>query len=117
MSQLAPQQLVIYTGAIDRYFDYRFGRLGWRTLDFERELLPVDEFQGTSVINYADLEVPYTRIHEFKHLHPERRYQPNRTLIAREFSRFAGPDDEPYYPIATTEDKSKLAEYNRWPRR
>jgi UDP-galactopyranose mutase len=115
-SQVSPRQLVIYTGPIDRYFDYRFGRLGWRTLDFEREVVPVDDYQGTSVINYADAEVPYTRIHEFKHLHPERSYQPGRTLIAREFSRFAGPDDEPYYPIATAGDKSKLAEYKEMTR-
>ena len=110
-SQVSPRQLVIYTGPIDGYFDYKFGRLGWRTLEFEREVVPVDDFQGTSVINYADPEVPYTRIHEFKHLHPERRYEPGRTLIAREFSRFAGRHDEPYYPIARTEDKSKLTEY------
>jgi UDP-galactopyranose mutase len=109
--QVSQQQLVIYTGAIDRFFEYQCGRLGWRTLDFEREVLPTDDFQGTSVMNYADIEVAFTRIHEFKHLHPERRYEPGRTLIAREFSRFAGPSDDPYYPIATSEDKKRFTAY------
>ena len=109
--QVSPEQLVIYTGAIDRFFEYRCGRLGWRTLDFEREVMPTDDFQGTAVMNYADIEVPFTRIHEFKHLHPERRYNSGRTLIAKEFSRYAGPNDEPYYPIGTLEDKMRIAAY------
>lgn len=62
-------------------------------------------------MNYADLSVPYTRIHEFKHFHPERNYDPSRTVIFREFSRTARPGDVPYYPINTAEDKSKLALY------
>ena len=111
--QVSSQQLVIYTGAIDRFFEFQCGRLGWRTLDFEREVIPTDDFQGNSVINYSDIEVPFTRIHEFKHLHPERRYEPGRTLIAREFSRFAGRHDEPYYPIATPEDRKRFAAYKK----
>ena len=107
----SPRQMVVYTGAIDRFFEYRCGRLGWRTLRFEREVVPTDDFQGTSVMNYADIDIPFTRIHEFKHLHPERRYEPSQTLIAREYSRFAGPNDEPYYPIATSEDKKRFAAY------
>lgn len=109
--RVSPKQLVVYTGAIDRYFDYRCGRLGWRTVDFQLEVMPTDDFQGTSVMNYADFEVPFTRIHEFKHLHPERRYEPGRTLVAREFSRFAAPNDEPYYPIATSENKKIFSAY------
>jgi len=77
---------VIYSGAIDRYFDYRLGELGWRTLDFQKEVLPVDDFQGASVVNYADEDVPYTRIHEFKHLHPERKNAAGKTVIYREYS-------------------------------
>ena len=111
VDHVSPRQMVVYTGAIDRFFEYRCGRLGWRTLRFEREVVPTDDFQGTSVMNYADIEIPFTRIHEFKHLHPERRYQPRQTLIAREFSRFASPNDEPYYPIATSEDKNRFAAY------
>ncbi len=103
---LSPRQLVIYTGPSDRYFDYKAGELGWRTLDFEKQVVPVDDFQGTSVVNYADEDVPYTRIHEFKHLHPERRYQPGKTVLYREHSRFATRADEPYYPINTARDRS-----------
>ncbi|WP_434970070.1 UDP-galactopyranose mutase [Microbacterium sp. bgisy207] len=104
---------VVYTGPIDRYFDYAAGQLSWRTLDFEEEVLDVQDFQGTPVMNYADADVPYTRIHEFKHFHPERadRYPTDRTVIMREFSRFAARDDEPYYPVNTSEDRAGLLAY------
>ncbi|NUT53105.1 MAG: UDP-galactopyranose mutase [Saccharothrix sp.] len=102
---------VVYTGPLDRYFDYSEGWLGWRTLDFEQEVLPVGDFQGTPVMNYNDAEVPYTRIHEFRHFHPEREYPSDKTVIVREFSRSAEKDDEPYYPINTAEDRAKLERY------
>jgi UDP-galactopyranose mutase len=111
--RLSPGQLVVYTGPIDRYFDYRAGQLGWRTLDFEKQVVPVDDFQGAPVINYADEDVPYTRVHEFKHLHPERAYRPGKTVIYREYSRFAARGDEPYYPINTERDGKILAAYNQ----
>src|SRR4029453_16519415 len=60
---------------------------------------------------YADLEVPYTRVHEFRHFHPEREYPSDRTVIMREFSRFARRDDEPYYPVNTAEDRERLRRY------
>jgi len=102
---------VVYTGPVDRYFDSSAGHLSWRTLDFEREVLPVGDFQGTSVMNYADADVPYTRIHEFRHFHPEREYPGDRTIIMREFSRFAEQGDEPYYPVNTPEDRAALLAY------
>ena len=102
---------VVYTGPIDKYFEHRAGRLGWRTLDFNRETLPVGDFQGTSVMNYADADVAYTRIIEFKHLHPERDYTADRTVIVREYSRFAEGEDEPYYPVNTTVDREMLKTY------
>jgi UDP-galactopyranose mutase len=103
---------VIYTGAIDRYFDYAEGALSWRTLDFEQEVVPAGDFQGTSVMNYADATVPYTRIHEFRHFHPERDYYPSdKTVIMREFSRFANREDEPYYPVNTPQDRARLLAY------
>jgi UDP-galactopyranose mutase len=102
---------VVYTGPLDRYFGYREGPLGWRTLDFEREVLATGDFQGTPVMNYADEDVPYTRIHEFRHFHPERDHPPDRTVIVREYSRFAEPGDEPYYPIDTAADRVRLARY------
>jgi UDP-galactopyranose mutase len=102
---------VVYTGPVDRYFDYAEGELGWRTLDFEQEVLPTGDYQGTSVMNYAGPDVPYTRIHEFRHFHPERDYPADKTVIMREFSRFAGRDDEPYYPVNTPEDRERLLKY------
>jgi len=110
-NQISPNQIVIYTGPIDRYFAYKYGELTWRTLDFELNVEEVNDFQGNSVINYADLDVPYTRIHEFKHLHPERNYQTSNTLIMKEFSRFASKDDEPYYPVNSAADREKLSKY------
>ncbi len=104
-------QLVIYSGPIDRFFGYKHGPLSWRTLDFEWESIETDDFQGTAVVNYSDLDVPFTRIHEFKHLHPERTHQPGKTVIAREYSRFAVGDDDPYYPVNTEEDRIKLDGY------
>jgi UDP-galactopyranose mutase len=101
----------VFTGPIDRYFDYQAGELGWRTLDFETEVLPIGDFQGTSVMNYADEDVPFTRIHEFRHFHPERSYPEDKTVVVREFSRFAESGDEPYYPINTPEDRAKLERY------
>jgi UDP-galactopyranose mutase len=103
----------IYTGPLDRYFDFSEGALSWRTLDFEQEVVPTGDFQGAPVINYNDEDVPYTRILEFKHFHPERvkTHLPGKTVIVHEYSRFAEDDDEPYYPINTAEDREKLLKY------
>lgn len=114
--------LTIYTGPIDRFYDYQFGELKWRSLDLEKEVLDVDDFQGCPVMNYADLEPKYTRIHEFKHFHPERRqdpdyantaYAPNsgKTVIVREYSKTWQQGDEPYYPVNTAADRAVLAQY------
>lgn len=102
---------VVYTGPVDRYFDYAEGDLSWRTIDLEEEVLPIEDFQGTSVMNYPDENVPYTRIHEFRHFHPERDYTKDATVIMREYSRFAEKGDEPYYPVNTSEDRDKLLAY------
>jgi len=103
---------VVYTGALDAYFGYAAGDLGWRTLDFELEVLATGDFQGTPVMNYADADVPFTRIHEFRHFHPERDWYPgDKTVIMREFSRSARRGDEPYYPINTAADRERLLAY------
>ena len=108
----SPEAPVVYTGPLDRYFDYAEGRLGWRTLDFEQEVLETGDFQGTPVMNYNDADVPYTRIHEFRHFHPERaEYPDDKTVIVKEYSRFAEDDDEVYYPINTPEDREMLKRY------
>ncbi len=103
---------VVYTGPVDAYFGNAEGRLSWRTVDLVPEVLPVGDFQGTSVMNYNDEDVPFTRIHEFRHFHPERDWYPSdKTVIVREYSRFAEHDDEPYYPINTADDRAKLLRY------
>ncbi|MBP2413725.1 UDP-galactopyranose mutase [Arthrobacter stackebrandtii] len=102
---------VIYTGPVDRYFDYAEGDLSWRTIDLEQEVLPIEDFQGCAVMNYPDEAQKYTRIHEFRHFHPERSYTKDATVIMREFSRFAEKGDEPYYPVNTSDDRSKLLAY------
>jgi UDP-galactopyranose mutase len=108
----------VYTGPLDRYFDNSEGALSWRTLDFEQEVLTdTGDFQGTPVMNYNDQDVPFTRIHEFRHFHPERDYPKDKTVIVREFSRFAEPGDEPYYPVGTPEDRAKLTRYRELARK
>jgi UDP-galactopyranose mutase len=102
---------IVFTGPVDEYFDKSEGELSWRTLDFEREVLDTGDFQGTSVMNYPDPDVSHTRIHEFRHFHPERDYPSDRTVIMREYSRFADKGDEPYYPVNTDEDRVKLLKY------
>lgn len=100
---------VLYTGPIDRFFDYQHGHLNWRSVRFETEVVPVCDYQGTSVMNFADEVVPYTRIHEPKHLHRERKSDPSRTVIVREYSHI--DNDEPYYPVNFKEDRDILEQY------
>lgn len=102
---------IVYTGPLDRYFDYSLGKLKWRTIDLVTEHPKTGDFQGTSVMNYADPDVPYTRIIEPRHFHPERDYPTDRTVIMKEYSRFAGPDDEPYYPVNANDDRERLVSY------
>ncbi|MFW0154432.1 UDP-galactopyranose mutase [Rothia sp. P6271] len=110
-SKVLGQIPVVYTGPVDRYFDYAEGDLSWRTIDLEEEVLEMEDFQGCAVMNYSDEDVPYTRIHEFRHFHPERDYTKDATVIMREFSRFAEKGDEPYYPVNTDNDRQKLLAY------
>jgi UDP-galactopyranose mutase len=111
--QFKGQVPIVYTGPVDEYFGNSEGRLSWRTVDLEASVEDVDDFQGTGVVNYNDQEVPFTRIIEFKHFHPERvkTYLPGKTVIVHEYSRFAEEGDEPYYPINTAEDREKLLKY------
>ena len=104
-------QLVVYTGPIDRYYQYQFGRLAWRTLDFEYRVESVNDAQGCTQINYPDIDVPWTREIEHKHFHPERKTAPNKTIIGREFSRSATDTDTPYYPVNTEVDQTMFGQY------
>jgi UDP-galactopyranose mutase len=108
---------VIYTGPVDEYFGNSEGRLSWRTVDLQPEVKQVDDFQGCPVMNYNDEDVAFTRIHEFKHFHPERTYLPGKTVIVHEYSRFAEEGDEPYYPINTADDRAKLLKYRELARK
>ncbi|WP_108860599.1 UDP-galactopyranose mutase [Ruegeria sp. Alg231-54] len=99
---------VFYSGPLDGYFDYELGRLGYRTLDFERFTYDGD-YQGCAVMNYGEEEVPYTRITEHKHFAPWETH--DGSVCYREFSRAAGPDDIPYYPIRQVKEKTLLSEY------
>ena len=101
---------VVYTGAIDDFFHYQHGRLNWRTLDFETETLEIEDFQGAAVINYAEEEFKFTRIHEYKHLHPERENDSG-TVISKEYSRFCSQNDEPFYPTNLKSDRNVLNLY------
>jgi len=100
---------VVYTGPIDEYFGFAHGRLQWRSVRLETELLSEEDFQGTSVMNYADSGVPFTRIHELKHLHLEKKHTAGKTVIMREFSLI--DNNHPYYPVNGEDDRVLLAKY------
>ena len=99
---------VVWTGPIDAFFGFEFGRLGYRTLDFEPEVCDGD-YQGHPVVNYCDVDVPYTRITEHKHFAPWEDH--SRTIVYREFSRLCGESDTPYYPIRLVKEKEQLLNY------
>ena len=107
---LKPDACLVYSGAIDQFFDYRYGKLSWRTLRFEQETIETTDYQGNSVINYPDPEFPYTRIHEPRHLHPEKDYPRNKTIIFREYS-LADQGNNPYYPIDSAANQRLLNRY------
>lgn len=99
---------VIYTGMIDRFYDYKLGVLEYRSVRFETEELETDNFQGNAVVNYTDREVPYTRIIEHKHF--EFGKQPV-TIISREYSSEWTKGDEPYYPVNDDKNGALYARY------
>ncbi len=99
----------IYSGPIDKYFDCKFGPLEWRGVSFIKEVKGVEDFQGTSVMNYADIDVKYTRIHEYRHLHPEREYAKDKTLIFYETSKI--DNEDPYYTVNTKRNNDLASKY------
>ena len=99
---------VFYSGPLDGYFGYELGRLGYRTLDFER-FTHNGDYQGCAVMNYGEEAVPYTRITEHKHFSPWESHEGS--TLYREFSRACTPDDIPYYPIRLVDEKAMLADY------
>ena len=112
-SEIPSDAKVIYTGMPDQLFGYKYGELEWRSLRFEWETVNVRDYQGTSVMNYADLEVPFTRIHEFKHYHPERQepFHCNKTVICREYPMAYQQGAEAYYPVNDERNNALYARY------
>lgn len=111
---------IYYSGPIDALFDYKYGALPWRTLRFETERVSVADAQGTSVVNYVDADVPFTRQHEFKHYHPEpvgtlsqaeSIKSGKETILMREYSATWKLGDEPYYPVNNDESAALLKKY------
>ena len=105
---------IVYTGAIDEYFDYKFGKLEWRTVSFEEEILDMPNYQGNAVMNYTEAEVPYTRIIEHKHfeMFGQEVYDCPKTVISREYSTEYKDGMEPYYTV-NDERNNELADQYR----
>lgn len=99
---------VVYTGQIDRYFDYCYGSLGYRSVRFETEVLDCENYQGNAVINYTDSKTPYTRIIEHKHFEFGKQ---SKTVISKEYSQEWQSGTEPYYPINDDENGALYAKY------
>lgn len=101
-------ETVVYTGQLDKYFDYKYGVLEYRSVRFETERLDMESYQGNAVVNYTDREVPYTRIIEHKHF--EYGTQPF-TIISKEYSSEWKLGDEPYYPVNNAKNEEMAAKY------
>ena len=104
---------IIYTGPIDAFYGYRFGKLQYRTVRFETETLNTPNYQGNAVINYTDRETPYTRIIEHKHFESfgQAVYDNPKTVISREYSTEWQPGMEPYYPVNDDRNAALYAQY------
>ena len=104
---------LVYTGALDEYFDYKLGRLDWRTVSFEEEVLDTPNYQGNAVMNYTEAEVPYTRIIEHKHfeMFGQEVYDCPKTVISREYSTEYKPGMEPYYTVNDDRNNALADQY------
>ena len=104
---------IIYTGPIDQFYDYRFGKLQYRTVRFETETLHTPNYQGNAVVNYTSHDVPYTRIIEHKHFESfgQSVYDNPKTVISREYSTEWQPGMEPYYPVNDERNAALYAQY------
>ena len=99
---------IVYTGMIDQFYDYKLGVLEYRSVRFETEELPMENYQGNAVVNYTEREVPYTRFIEHKHF--EFGKQPT-TIISREYSSEWKKGDEPYYPVNNDKNNALYQQY------
>jgi len=103
--------VIIYSGPIDQFFDHKYGKLEWRTIDLKKRIALVEDYQGTSVMNYAEKSIPYTRIHEPRHLHPELQYTKEKTLLFEEYSK-SDDGSDPFYPISDKKNKKIFFKYS-----
>ncbi|WP_252244313.1 MULTISPECIES: UDP-galactopyranose mutase [unclassified Clostridium] len=101
---------VVFTGMIDEFYDYKFGELEYRSLDFEHELLEEENHQGNAVVNYTEYEVPYTRIIEHKHFEFGTQ---SKTVITKEYPCKWNKGDEPYYPINNERNNQLYNQYKK----
>ena len=106
---------LVYTGAIDEYFDYSLGRLDWRTVSFKTRIEDLPNFQGNAVVNYTSHEVPYTRVIEHKHfeMFGQEVYDCPKTVISEEYSTEYKEGMEPYYPVNDERNNSLAAQYRQ----
>lgn len=104
---------LVYTGAIDEYFDYCYGKLEYRTVRFETEILDIANYQGNAVVNYTEREVPYTRVIEHKHfeMFGEEVYDYSKTVISKEYSTEWQQGMEPYYPVNDMRNNELATKY------
>ena len=104
---------IVYTGEIDRFYDYRFGHLEWRTVRFENEILNTPNYQGNAVVNYTERDVPYTRIIEHKHFESfgEEVYKNPKTVTSREYSTEWQNGMEPFYPVNDERNQKLFGQY------
>ena len=103
---------IVFTGKIDEFFGYKFGKLEYRTVRFETETLDVQNFQGNAVVNYTSHDEPYTRIIEHKHFEPENPfYQQNKTVISKEYSTEWHEGVEPFYPVNDAKNAEVYKKY------
>lgn len=104
---------IVFTGKIDEFFDYRFGKLAYRTVRFEEEILDTANYQGNAVVNYTESEIPYTRIIEHKHFESfgQEVYENPKTVISKEYSVEWEEGMEPYYPVNDSQNSSLYQKY------
>lgn len=101
---------LVFTGMIDEFFEYKLGKLEYRSLHFETELIDSSNYQGNAVVNYCDAEIPYTRIIEHKHFEPA---DQDKTVVTREYPKTWEPSDEPYYPVNDSLNNNLFAKYQK----
>lgn len=100
---------IIFTGPIDQYFDFKYGKLEWRTVNFESKVFYIDDWQGAPMVNFADPSIKWTRSTEYKHF--QKKFKNKNTIVFFETSSTAQSDDDPYYPISTIRNLEILKKY------